>query len=132
MIGFPSLLRWRALAPALLFAWLSTSPAAASDLNLPDVAATFLDNHCLNCHDTVEAKGNLDLEQLSFDLADSTSFERWVQIYDRADHGEMPPAKKPRPAPPELQAFLHQLRVPLLAAGRVTQTGPPKQLVWMG
>ena len=83
---------------------------------LPGAAFTFLDNHCLSCHDSVEVKGDLDIESLSFDLSDPVVFESWVKIHDRADHGEMPPKKKKRPYPTDLQAFLKAISKPMIEA----------------
>lgn len=85
---------------------------------LPEIAFTFLDNHCLSCHDSVEQEGDFDMEALSFDLADPEVFERWVKVYDRTDHGEMPPKKKKRPETHELAGFLEALAEPLVAADR--------------
>ncbi|GAB5561782.1 MAG: hypothetical protein SynsKO_34290 [Synoicihabitans sp.] len=72
-----------------------------------------MDNHCLNCHDSVETKGDLDMESLNFDLTDPHVFETWVKMHDRADHGEMPPKEKRRPAPDALATFLREIATPL-------------------
>ena len=87
--------------------------AALAAQEIPEPVYGFLDNHCLNCHDSVEMKGDLDLEEMSFDLTDPHVFETWVKVHDRADHGEMPPKEKRRPAPSELATFLANLRRPL-------------------
>lgn len=92
---------------------------------LPAAGYDFLDQYCLNCHDEIEMKGDLDLETLSFDLHDPHAFEIWVRVFDRAAHGEMPPKEKARPAPSDLTIFLDTLRGPLRAAdlARREQTG---------
>ena len=90
---------------------------------------SFLEKHCVECHDAEMKKGNLDLTTLRFDLSNPTNFARWVQVDDRVANGEMPPKKKSRPAPPELRAFTNWLSASLLAAdqskvkreGRATQ-----------
>ncbi|MCZ6672356.1 MAG: DUF1587 domain-containing protein, partial [Verrucomicrobia bacterium] len=85
---------------------------------LPKAAFAFLDNHCLSCHDSVEEKGDLDMENLAFDLQDSDVFKTWVKIHDRADHGEMPPKKKKRPDPTDLKRFLKAIANPMSKADR--------------
>ena len=109
----------------LLVGWfisiLAVSQARATDWALPADAYTFLDNHCLNCHDSVESKGDLDMESLSFDLTDPAVFETWLEIHDRADHGEMPPKQEERPAPSDLVHFLAQIGQPLLTADQNRQ-----------
>ncbi len=80
---------------------------------VPEPVHGFLDNHCLNCHDSLKTKGDLDMEKLSFDFTDPHVFETWVKIHDRADHGEMPPKEKRRPAPSELDKFLGNIARPM-------------------
>ena len=90
---------------------------------------SFLERHCIECHDAEMKKGNLDLTTLGFDLSNPTNFARWVQVDDRVTSGEMPPKKKSRPASAELRAFTNLLSASLLAAdqskvkreGRATQ-----------
>ncbi|MCB1123005.1 MAG: DUF1587 domain-containing protein, partial [Verrucomicrobiae bacterium] len=81
---------------------------------MPDQAYAFRDNHCLSCHDSVEVKGDLDMESLGFDLENRDVFDTWVKIYDRADHGEMPPKDKARPDPKDLERFLKALARPMI------------------
>ena len=57
----------------------------------------YLDNHCMECHDELSEKGGVNLDELSFNLEDSNSFDLWVKIYDQIEQGAMPPSKKPRP-----------------------------------
>ena len=63
----------------------------------PKAITTFLDQHCVECHDADVKKGGLDLTTLSFDLKDPQLFEKWVKVHDSASSGEMPPNKKARP-----------------------------------
>ncbi|MBT5903648.1 MAG: DUF1592 domain-containing protein [Opitutaceae bacterium] len=94
----------------------ASSWAAVSTQEIPESVYGFLDNHCLNCHDSVERKGDFDMETLNFDLTDPHVFETWVKVHDRADHGEMPPKEKRRPEPSELAAFLANMGRPLQSA----------------
>ena len=89
--------------------------AAASAWGSPQA---FFEQHCVSCHDADTMKGNLDLTALKPDFADPDVFHRWVKIHDRVAAGEMPPKKKPRPAPQEIADFTGWLSDNLLRADR--------------
>ncbi len=98
---------------ALAVPALAEKPAA-----LPDGLPAFLETHCYDCHDDSVAKADLDLAGARFDPADPASFKLWQRVFERVHAGEMPPEKKPQPAPEEAEAFLAALRQPLLEADR--------------
>jgi hypothetical protein len=64
----------------------------------------FLQTHCIDCHDEDVKKGGLDLTSLAAD-----DVAAWTKVHDRVASGEMPPAKKPRPAAAEQSAYLASL-----------------------
>jgi mono/diheme cytochrome c family protein len=84
--------------------------------------APFLQKHCVECHDADTKKGGLDLTSLKFQPGDARSFSEWVTIHDRVRDGEMPPKKKPQPAPADVEAFLRSLADPLIAADKARET----------
>lgn len=86
---------------SLLALFISCSAAAAMAPN-----ATFLDDHCVDCHDAEAKKGGLDLTSLAWDLEKPESFEKWVKVFDLVSKGEMPPKKKARPEAKTQQTFL--------------------------
>src|SRR5438552_2868262 len=104
-----------------------TGPVMAGDV--PLAVLQFVENNCVECHDTDTKKGGLDLTALKFDPANLTNFSRWVLVHDRVSNGEMPPKKKPRPEASELEAFTKSLASSLESAeqarmakeGRATQ-----------
>src|SRR6266498_310382 len=112
---------------SLLLASASAAAAAAADL--PPGVGKFVERHCSECHDAETKKGGLDLTGLKFDLANPTNFSTWVTVHDRVEHGEMPPKKKARPEPAELESFTEALSSALVSAeqarealeGRATQ-----------
>ena len=57
----------------------------------------FLQSHCVDCHDGVNAEAGLDLSETSTDLSDLESSRKWILIHDRIVAGEMPPKGEPRP-----------------------------------
>jgi len=82
----------------------------------PSPGRTFLEAHCAKCHDADLKKGDLDLTALKYDPAQPANFAEWVRIHDRVSSGEMPPSKKPRPAPAEIAVFLKALSSSLVAS----------------
>jgi len=103
----------RTLLPLGLFA-----SAALLRAVVPAELGTFLENHCVQCHDADEKKGGLDLDALSFDLQDPKAFAKWVTVHDRTAEHEMPPKKKAQPKPEEADAFLKTLAATLVTADR--------------
>ena len=103
----------------ILFCCLGPAvPARADSPRVPGDINEFLIDQCLDCHDSATKKGGLDLETLSRDLSQKDAMSKWILVHDRAASGEMPPAKRERPARKELDAFLTALRTPLVTADR--------------
>lgn len=65
--------------------------------SIKEAVSSFVDQTCLECHDTSVAKGSLDLSKLSFDLEDHSNRDRWIRIHDRIKKGEMPPKAEDLP-----------------------------------
>ncbi len=100
--------------PLTPFTFLLFTATALTAATVPAPLAGFLDQHCLECHDGDIQKGGLDLTALPFELADRDVFAKWQRVFERVHNGEMPPAKKERPAKPGLEAFLAGLKKPLV------------------
>lgn len=94
--------------------------AARADAEVPGPIASFLDAHCLECHDSDLKKGGLDLLELAFAPDDPLLFPTWQRVYERVRDGEMPPAKQPVPETAERVSFLESMKEPLLAADRAS------------
>src|SRR5438105_3538213 len=88
---------------------LSAAPAA------PRQVQSFIEKHCVDCHDLDTKKGGLDLTTLQFDVSNPQLFNQWVIIHDRVAKGEMPPKKQERPEAGELGSFIQAL------GGRLTE-----------
>lgn len=74
----------------------------------------FVQSHCLDCHSTGDAAGDLDLEAFDFS-ADQLSREdlqtdRWEKILRRIDTRQMPPPTSDRPAESEYEQVSSTLR----------------------
>jgi hypothetical protein len=102
------------LLAAMALGPLANLPAADQP---PQAIAALIKEHCAECHDAETKKGKLDLTALRFDLADPKGMERWVQVFDRVENGEMPP-KSEDMKPADRQALLTALEPPLHAASK--------------
>ncbi|MGH7959394.1 MAG: DUF1592 domain-containing protein, partial [Opitutaceae bacterium] len=78
-------------------------------------AVAFIDTYCASCHNDVENEAGLDLTSLKYSPADRANFLTWVKVHDRLQAGEMPPKKKKRPNPTELDPFVKGLASSLTA-----------------
>jgi hypothetical protein len=102
------------LLAAMALGPLANLPAADQP---PQAIAALIKEHCAECHDAKTKKGKLDLTALRFNLADPKGMERWVQVFDRVENGEMPP-KSEDMKPADRQALLTALEPPLHAASK--------------
>lgn len=104
------------LALVLVPAGIPAKTSFAGDI--PKKMNDFLATHCYECHDDLTAEADLDLTGLGFDLKSPAEFSTWDLIFQRVKDGEMPPKKQPRPRGKELDAFLANLKAPLVEADR--------------
>jgi len=72
--------------------------------------------HCLACHATDKPKGDLRLDQLSADLNDAATRDKWSAVLERLAAGEMPPKERPRPPEQDVRLILDSVRPQLAAA----------------
>ncbi len=112
----------------LVFAVGAASALSAESATEPTLSAsigTFIEQHCANCHDDVTKEAHLDLTSLTFDPASPKNLATWIKVHDRVDSGEMPPKKKPRPAPADRTAFVSSLAQTIgsAEAALLAQTG---------
>jgi hypothetical protein len=83
-----------------------SSAVADEPPSQPAPIKSFLQNHCVACHDGPEADAGLDLTSLDSPTDGSSELKRWMRIVDRVRDGEMPP-KDAEPLPtPQRAAFL--------------------------
>lgn len=81
----------------------------------PAAVVELVRKNCLECHDAESREGKLDLTTLKFDLAEPKLLERWVQLFDRVEKGEMPPDAETMSADDRTE-LLKSLEAPLRAA----------------
>ena len=107
------------LATAVLLSLAATGEAADPSLR------GFLENHCLECHDSSTKKGGLDLDTLPMTMDDPEHFRLWERVHDRIVAGEMPPKPNEQPPTAEMAPVLALLddRLHEADAGKVARTG---------
>lgn len=94
--------------------------------NLPPekVVGRFLEEYCLNCHDSTTAKGERDFEAFKLPLKTVPDLIAAKEIIDQITLKEMPPKKSDQPADEDRLAVLRALREGTAAArGKIESSG---------
>ncbi|MFH1499957.1 MAG: DUF1592 domain-containing protein [Verrucomicrobiota bacterium] len=66
----------------------------------------FIQNSCLDCHDTATAKGGFALEHLPLPDPRGETREKWERVLTHVTQGIMPPVDAPQPAPERRTDFV--------------------------
>ncbi len=64
----------------------------------------FLQKHCVRCHGPEKQEADLRIDTLDARFTDKRSADAWVEVLDRLNLGEMPPADEPQPTAAELES----------------------------
>ena len=88
--------------PAVFIIALSASIADGEDAA---PASTFLQTHCVKCHNAALHKGDVRLDQLDLRVIGETH-ELWEDVVHNIQRGNMPPEGVKQPSADERQAFL--------------------------
>src|SRR5262245_56544335 len=108
--------RLSVLLGVLLSATLATSQIHSAELPLD-----FVNTHCYECHNSVDAEGGFDLTALKPELTNREAFGRWVKVHDRVATGEMPPKQSHQPTDAERAKWVKQLQQELVVAEKHRQ-----------
>ncbi|MEM9161235.1 MAG: DUF1592 domain-containing protein, partial [Verrucomicrobiota bacterium] len=101
---------------------LAISDALASEApiaRMPELHFEFLNNYCLDCHDEITEKGNVNLEGLSFNIDTLEGAALWQKVLDVLNAGEMPPEDETQPQADEKTVFLDDLSNEIVAARKI-------------
>lgn len=71
---------------------------AERPIEIPDSSFAILDNYCLSCHDDLEYKGEINLDNLFVNWGDADAIHLWSRVIKVIQNGEMPPQKKKQPS----------------------------------
>lgn len=113
------------LSALLASSWARADESRASavdTVNIHELAGAFFEEHCIRCHGMTEAKGELRLDSIDSDLTRPTTFDKWREIMQRVQAGEMPPESEPRPKPEQIAELVKQI-APRLNAVAARQRG---------
>src|ERR1041385_6556996 len=120
------LFAWRTIPRSFFIAILGTSVPLFAQYNTGSpLTAQFIEKNCSDCHDAETQKAGLDLLDLPFQPTNEDNFALWVKVHDRVKASEMPPKKRARPDPTELDMFIKNLSSDLRNAERaeIEKTG---------
>jgi len=127
---------------ACLVAGLVSASIGVSDEIAPSVdgvAATFtqtirpfLNAHCLRCHGPKRANSGFRVDELTADFHAANAADRWKEVMDKINLGEMPPEEEQQPTPAEFEPVVGwinaQLREVELAARNAGGRIPMRRL----
>ncbi len=102
--------------PILLLLSLAPLSAAPEDTLYREKVLPFIENHCIDCHDSSSARAGFRIDLLTEDFTSGNHAGLWKEVMDNINSGEMPPKKKARPDAAE--AF----EVASWVAGKLKQT----------
>lgn len=109
-------------AITLLLMLFAATPARAQDLQ--KTLTPFFAKHCLRCHGPDEQEGQVRVDQLAWQIDDNDTAQRWQDLLDVLNSGDMPPDYEEQPEPEELIAVLRVLTKSVeRARKRLTDTG---------
>ncbi len=77
---------------------------------------TFLQKHCVHCHEEGNTEGGLNLQSLTLKADDPNNLARWAKVHDRIVSGEMPPVGEERPDAKAVADFIQITRNSLHSA----------------
>ena len=85
----------------------------------PEKHFDFLEKYCLDCHDSLTEKGEVNLEDLPFQIETIEQAESWQKVLASLNSGEMPPEDKKQPEGAEKADFLDDLAGTMVTALKV-------------
>ncbi len=121
---FPfSTLPWISFAVA--FSAMSALHAATPGISLPRKSMEpFLKAYCIDCHGPKKQKGQVRFDEVAWEITNNDSAQRWQDVLDVLNGGDMPPEDETQPPSAELEKMLEHLTGTLLVARqRLTESG---------
>jgi len=67
----------------------------------------FFEEYCIRCHGPEKSKGQISLHTLNGDLSSGHELERWENVLDMLESGEMPPADEVQPNQTDRSVIAH-------------------------
>ena len=76
--------------------------AVGTSVGADERASKFLKQHCIRCHGSEEQKADRRFDTLPSQIRSLNDLERYQEIVDLLNLGEMPPEDEPQPTAEEL------------------------------
>src|SRR3954452_11112602 len=110
----------------VLLAALLSAGACAAERVADETVVPFLQTHCLRCHGEKKHKGDFRMDTLSRDFSDLKAAEKWAEVMERINAGEMPPEDEKQPTAAEIGGMVNWLSARLKEgeATRMAKRGP--------
>ena len=102
----------------------SLAEAASPEARLPEKHLIFLENYCFSCHDAATNKGEVNLEDLPFQIETIEQTETWQKVLSALNSGEMPPEKKKQPKGRAFQRIKYNRRFVNVVVGLGKKRSP--------
>ena len=106
--------RRQCLLNLLTTAVAAVSLSANEGTLISDTHYELLSNYCLNCHDEVEMKGEVNLDHYSIDWGREAERDLWENALHMIQEGLMPPEDEDQPSPEERETLIAWLDEKLL------------------
>lgn len=88
------------------------------------VIGPFLKQHCVRCHGPKDPNGQVRFDEVAWGITNNDSAQRWQDVLDILNAGDMPPEDEPQPSIAELARVLDSLTGTLITARkRLTDNG---------
>src|SRR5271155_2024628 len=91
---------------------------------LPNATRSFIQAHCMDCHDADSARAGFRIDLLTDDFTAGNNAGLWNEVMNKINSGQMPPKKKRRPDAKEAFAVaswvaerLHETEIAAQGAG---------------
>lgn len=112
------------LSTLLLFLSLAALPLLGEEepikAIMPEQHAQVFKTYCYDCHDGFSEEGNVNLEDIPFDMGmDIPTASLWQKILDAVNSGEMPPREEKQISIEEKTVFLEDLSVQIVNARKI-------------
>ena len=102
----------------------AVSPSAAGIHLDKKTLGPFLQSYCIDCHGPRKDKGDVRVDELGWTISDVDQAQRWQDVLDVLNGGDMPPKGEPQPRRSEMVETLNSLTTSLqLAEKRLSDHG---------
>lgn len=102
----------------------SSKVRAAALPNAKGKLEPFLKEYCIDCHGPRKQKGQVRFDDVSWEITDNDTAQRWQDVLDQLNGGDMPPEDSTQPLDEELSEVLDVLTAAVREAqNRLTDHG---------